>query len=77
MYYGEEGEEGEEESTTSTELPETDYEKAVEVIKQTYPKIGRRVYITPKKTWKQIYEEMMNIIQRGEVDIPKKAKAKK
>jgi hypothetical protein len=29
-----------------------------------YPKIGKRVYKTPNKNWKQVYEEMLDIIEK-------------
>jgi prefoldin subunit 5 len=60
------------------ELTEKDYEEAVKRLKENYPKIGRRAYKTEKKTWKQLYEEMLDIIKKGKwVPQPKKPKAKK
>jgi hypothetical protein len=46
------------------EFTEKDYEEAVQRLKQHYPKIGRRVYKTPTKSWKQVYEEMLAIIEK-------------
>jgi hypothetical protein len=43
---------------------EEDYEQAVQRLKQHYPKIGRRVYKTSTKSWKQMYEEMLAIIEK-------------
>jgi L-lactate utilization protein LutC len=43
---------------------EQDYEQAVQRLKQNYPKIGRRIYKTSSKSWKQVYEEMVDIIQK-------------
>jgi hypothetical protein len=46
------------------EFTEQDYERFVQNLKRYYPKIGRRVYKTPTKTWKQVYEEMLEIIKK-------------
>jgi L-lactate utilization protein LutC len=43
---------------------EQDYEQAVQRLKQNYPKIGRRIYKTSSKSWKQVYEEMLDIIEK-------------
>jgi hypothetical protein len=47
-----------------TKITEEDYERAVQRLKTYYPKIGRRVYKTPTKTWEQVYEEMLKIIEK-------------
>jgi hypothetical protein len=39
------------------------YQQQVQQLKQKYPKIGRRVYKTSRKTWKQVYEERLSIIK--------------
>jgi hypothetical protein len=31
--------------------------------KQKYPKIGKRVYKTRRKSWRQVYYEMLDIIK--------------
>jgi L-lactate utilization protein LutC len=43
---------------------EKDYEEAVKRLKENYPQIGKRVYKTEKKNWKQVYEEMLDIIEK-------------
>jgi L-lactate utilization protein LutC len=40
------------------------YRQQVQQLKQKYPKIGRRVYKTRKKTWKQVFEEMLDTIKK-------------
>jgi hypothetical protein len=47
-----------------TEYTEHDYELAVQRLKRYYPKIGRRIYKTSGKSWKQVYEEMLDIIEK-------------
>jgi hypothetical protein len=53
-----------EEEFNPVEFTEKDYEEAVQRLKQHYPKIGRRVYKTPTKSWKQVYDEMLAIIEK-------------
>jgi hypothetical protein len=53
-----------EEEFKPVEFTEKDYEEAVQRLKQHYPKIGRRVYKTPTKSWKEVYEEMLAIIEK-------------
>jgi hypothetical protein len=45
-----------------TEEPK-DYEKEVEKLALIYPNIKRRVYKTAKRSWKDVYERMIKIIQ--------------
>jgi D-serine dehydratase len=45
-------------------MSEQDYEQAVQRLKRYYPKIGRRVYKTSSKSWQQLYEEMLDIIEK-------------
>jgi hypothetical protein len=33
-------------------------------LKQHYPKIGRRVYKSAKKSWENVYNEMLKIIEK-------------
>jgi hypothetical protein len=54
----------EEEELKPAEFTEKDYEEAVQRLKQHYPRIGRRVYKTPTKSWKQVYDEMLAIIEK-------------
>jgi L-lactate utilization protein LutC len=44
-------------------LTEKDYEEAVKRLKQQYPQIGRRVYKTTKKSWENVYHEMLKAIE--------------
>jgi diphthamide synthase subunit DPH2 len=53
-----------EEEFEPVKFTEKDYEEAVQRLKQHYPKIGRRVYKTPTKSWKQVYDEMLAIIEK-------------
>jgi hypothetical protein len=53
-----------EEEFEPVEFTEKDYEEAVQRLKQHYPKIGRRVYKTPTKSWKEIYDDMLAIIEK-------------
>jgi hypothetical protein len=46
------------------EYTEKEYEEAVQRLKQHYPKIGRRVYKSRNKSWKQVYDEMLAIIEK-------------
>jgi hypothetical protein len=48
-----------EEEFEPVEFTEKDYEEAVQRLKQHYPKIGRKVYKTPTKSWKQVYDDML------------------
>jgi hypothetical protein len=48
------------------EFTEKDYEEAVQRLKQHYPQIGRRVYKSRKKSWKQVFDEMYDIIKKLE-----------
>jgi hypothetical protein len=48
------------------EFTEKDYEEAVRRLKQHYPQIGRRVYKTAKKSWKQVFDEMYDTIKKLE-----------
>jgi predicted alternative tryptophan synthase beta-subunit len=48
------------------EFTEEEYQEAVQRLKQHYPQIGRRVYKTRKKTWKQVFDEMINTIKKIE-----------
>jgi beta-lactam-binding protein with PASTA domain len=48
------------------DFTEKDYEEAVRRLKQQYPQIGRRVYKTRKKTWKQVFDEMYDTIKKLE-----------
>jgi hypothetical protein len=45
------------------EFNEEYYRQQVEQLKQKYPKIGKRVYKTRHKSWRQVYYEMLDIIQ--------------
>jgi D-serine dehydratase len=54
----------------SVQFTEQDYEQAVQRLKRYYPKIGRRVYKTSGKSWKQLYEEILDIIEK-EKRLPK------
>jgi hemoglobin-like flavoprotein len=45
------------------QVTEEDYERAVQLLKETYPEVRRRVYKTVNKTWEQVYEELVNIIK--------------
>jgi hypothetical protein len=45
-------------------LSEEDYEEAVQRMKQHYPQIGRRVYKSTKKSWENVYNEMLKIIEK-------------
>jgi hypothetical protein len=53
-----------EEEFEPAKYTEKDYEEAVKRLKVNYPKIGRRVYKTEKKNWKDVYEEMLDIIEK-------------
>jgi hypothetical protein len=46
------------------DFTEKDYQEAVQRLKEHYPKIGQRVHKTATKSWKQIYEEMLEIIEK-------------
>jgi L-lactate utilization protein LutC len=46
------------------EFTEKDYQEAVQRLKEHYSQIGRRVYKTRKKTWKQVFEEMYDTIKK-------------
>jgi L-lactate utilization protein LutC len=48
------------------EFTEGEYQEAVQRLKQHYPQIGRRVYKTRKKTWKQVFDEMYDTIKKIE-----------
>jgi hypothetical protein len=60
-----------EEEFEPAKYTEKDYEKAVKRLKENYPQIGRRVYKTEKKNWKDVYEQMIDIIEKGELEQPK------
>jgi hypothetical protein len=42
-----------------------DYEKEVEKLASIYPNIRKRVYKTAKRSWKEVYEKMLEIIQKA------------
>jgi hypothetical protein len=65
-----------EEEFGPVEFTEKDYEEAVQRLKQHYPKIGRRVYKTPTKSWKQVYDEMLAIIEKEKWTPTSKTKTK-
>lgn len=46
------------------EFTEEDHKEVIERLTRYYPKIGRRIYITPNKTMKEVYEEMLQIIEK-------------
>jgi glutathionyl-hydroquinone reductase len=46
-----------------TEEPK-DYKKEVEKLVSIYPNIKKRVYKTAKRSWKEVYEKMLDIIQK-------------
>jgi hypothetical protein len=48
------------------ESTEEKYQEAVQRLKKLYPQIGRRVYKTRKKTWKQVFDEMYDTIKKLE-----------
>jgi predicted alternative tryptophan synthase beta-subunit len=48
------------------EFTEEEYQEAVQRLKKHYPQIGRRVYKTRKKTWKQVFDEMYDTIKKLE-----------
>jgi predicted alternative tryptophan synthase beta-subunit len=48
------------------EFTEGEYQEAVQRLKKHYPQIGRRVYKTRKKTWKQVFDEMYDTIKKIE-----------
>jgi hypothetical protein len=54
---------------------EQDYEQAVQRLKQYYPKIGRRIYKTAQKSWKEVCQDMLDIIEK-EKWTPKQLKSK-
>jgi hypothetical protein len=45
------------------EFNEEYYQQLVEQLKQKYPKIGKRVYKTRRKSRRQVYYEMLDIIK--------------
>jgi hypothetical protein len=63
-----------EEEFEPVEFTEKEYEEAVKRLKQDYPQIGRRVYKSRKKSWKQVFEEMFNIIKKEEEERTLKSK---
>jgi hypothetical protein len=58
------------------EFTEKDYEEAVQRLKQHYPQIGRRVYKSPKKSWENVYNEMLKIIEKEKWTPTSKTKTK-
>jgi predicted alternative tryptophan synthase beta-subunit len=50
----------------SVEFTEEEYQEAVQQLKKQYPQIGRRVYKSRKKTWKQGFEETYDTIKKQE-----------
>jgi ABC-type sulfate transport system substrate-binding protein len=48
------------------EFTEKEYQEAVQRLKEHYPQIGRRVYKTRNKSWKQVFEEMYDTIKKLE-----------
>jgi predicted alternative tryptophan synthase beta-subunit len=54
------------EQVIPVEFTEEEYQEAVQRLKEHYPQIGRRVYKTRKKTWKQVFEEMLDTIKKLE-----------
>jgi hypothetical protein len=46
------------------EFTEQDDEQAVQRLKRYYPKIRRRTYKTSSKSWQQLYQEMLDIIEK-------------
>jgi glutathionyl-hydroquinone reductase len=41
-----------------------DYQKEVEKLASIYPNIKKRVYKTAKRSWKEVYEKMLDIIEK-------------
>jgi hypothetical protein len=46
-----------------TEEPK-DYEEEVEKLVSIYPNIRKRVHKTTKRSWKEVYEKMLDIIKK-------------
>jgi glutathionyl-hydroquinone reductase len=55
----------EEPSVLQTQTEPKDYEKEVEKLASIYPNIRKRVYKTAKRSWKEVYEKMLDIIQKA------------
>jgi hypothetical protein len=51
-----------------------DYEKAVQNLVMIYPNIRKRVYKTAKRSWKEVYEKMIKIIEEEKWTPQPKAK---
>jgi uncharacterized protein (DUF302 family) len=54
-----------EEEFEPVKYTEKDYEEAVKRLKESYPKIGKKVYKTEKRSWKEVYEKMLENIEKA------------